>query len=79
MKRQKYRHIGNIKSSEWSFGKNWCRLVDSNHRPTHYECVALPTELNRLYIRLLFITKLFDNVNKMLASFHKIFIKTEAW
>ena len=25
----------------------WCRLVDSNYRPTHYECVALPTELNR--------------------------------
>ena len=25
----------------------WCRLGDSNARPTHYECVALPTELNR--------------------------------
>ena len=25
----------------------WCRLGDSNTRPTHYECVALPTELNR--------------------------------
>ena len=27
--------------------KDWCRLVDLNHRPTHYECVALPTELKR--------------------------------
>ncbi len=21
-----------------SYYKKWCRLVDSNHRPTHYEC-----------------------------------------
>ncbi len=27
----------------------WCRLGDSNARPTHYECVALPTELNRQF------------------------------
>jgi hypothetical protein len=26
----------------------WCRLGDSNTRPTHYECVALPAELRRL-------------------------------
>ena len=25
----------------------WCRREDSNFRPTHYECVALPTELLR--------------------------------
>ena len=25
----------------------WCRWTDSNRRPTHYECVALPTELHR--------------------------------
>ena len=25
----------------------WCRKVDSNHRPTDYESVALPTELFR--------------------------------
>ena len=25
----------------------WCRLKDLNLRPTHYECVALPAELNR--------------------------------
>ena len=25
----------------------WCRKEDSNLRPTHYECVALPTELFR--------------------------------
>ena len=25
----------------------WCRWRDSNPRPTHYECVALPTELHR--------------------------------
>ena len=27
--------------------KKWCRLGDLNTRPTHYECVALPTELKR--------------------------------
>lgn len=25
----------------------WSRLRESNPRPTHYECVALPTELRR--------------------------------
>ncbi len=25
-----------------------CRLQDLNQRPTRYECVALPAELNRL-------------------------------
>src|ERR1700722_5745806 len=25
----------------------WCRLRDSNTRPPHYECDALPTELRR--------------------------------
>ena len=25
----------------------WCRLGDSNTRPTHYECAALPAELRR--------------------------------
>ena len=27
--------------------RNWCRRRDSNPRPTHYECVALPPELLR--------------------------------
>ena len=35
----------------------WCRLGDSNTRPTDYKSVALPTELNRLknifYIKFL--------------------------
>src|SRR5688500_18223759 len=26
---------------------SWCRRRDSNPRPTHYECVALPAELLR--------------------------------
>ena len=30
--------------------KRWCRLEDLNSRPSHYECAALPTELNRLPI-----------------------------
>src|SRR5581483_1649777 len=30
------------------WGEDWCRLGDSNTRPTHYECVALPAELRRL-------------------------------
>src|SRR6476659_448119 len=29
------------------YRKGWCRLGDSNTRPTHYECVALPAELRR--------------------------------
>ena len=42
-------HYKNIKGLPFLANplKNWCRLVDSNYRPTHYECVALPTELNR--------------------------------
>ena len=31
----------------------WCRLGDSNTRPTDYKSVALPTELNRLEIILI--------------------------
>src|SRR5882672_167927 len=27
--------------------KEWCREEDSNLRPAHYECAALPTELSR--------------------------------
>src|SRR3546814_18731602 len=27
--------------------KGWCRLRDTNTRPSHYECDALPTELRR--------------------------------
>ena len=26
---------------------NWCRKEESNPRPSHYECAALPTELFR--------------------------------
>src|SRR4051794_10795931 len=26
----------------------WCRREESNSRPSHYECAALPTELRRL-------------------------------
>src|SRR5579872_6210279 len=33
-------------AAEWTLGK-WCRLRDSNTRPPHYECDALPTELRR--------------------------------
>ena len=32
----------------WLGQRPWSRLGDSNSRPTHYECVALPTELRRL-------------------------------
>lgn len=30
-----------------SLDREWCRLRDSNPRPPHYECDALPTELKR--------------------------------
>jgi hypothetical protein len=30
-----------------SYALSWCRGRDSNPRPTHYECVALPAELPR--------------------------------
>ena len=29
------------------FDRKWCRLQDSNLRPPHYECDALPAELKR--------------------------------
>ena len=28
-------------------GERWCRREESNSRPSHYECAALPTELRR--------------------------------
>ena len=28
--------------------EGWCRWPESNWRPSHYECAALPTELQRL-------------------------------
>lgn len=31
----------------WSGGLRWCREEESNLRPPHYECGALPTELSR--------------------------------
>ena len=38
-----------------------CRLRGSNLRPTRYECVALPTELNRL---IEFVVKYSENLPK---------------
>ena len=32
-----------------SLDREWCRLQDSNLRPPHYECDALPAELKRLW------------------------------
>src|SRR5260370_22320472 len=32
--------------------RKWCRKRDSNPRPPHYECGALPTELLRREIRV---------------------------
>src|SRR6056297_1643140 len=34
----------------WSSRFIWCRWTDSNRRPTHYECVALPPELHRHWV-----------------------------
>ena len=39
---RKGKRAGNLPLSAF-----WCRSGDSNSRPTHYECVALPTELLR--------------------------------
>ena len=36
-----------IQSVPYGFSFLWCRLRDSNPRPTRYECVALPTVLSR--------------------------------
>ncbi len=33
------------------FAFYWCRREESNPRPSHYECAALPTELHRLRAR----------------------------
>ena len=39
---------GNEKGSHlWKPYSYWCRLTDSNCRPTAYKAVALPTELKR--------------------------------
>ena len=35
-----------VRNGRFSWG-GWCRLRDSNTRPPHYECDALPTELRR--------------------------------
>ena len=40
-------NAGAPRINELGLGK-WCRLRDSNTRPPHYECDALPTELRRL-------------------------------
>ena len=40
--------------------RKWCRLRDSNSRPTAYKAVALPTELNRRAHFFLSATKMPD-------------------
>ena len=51
-------HSGHPRLLHWKVAKNFCPLVkrgqkgwswrpDLNRRPTHYECVALPTELHQ--------------------------------
>ena len=42
--------MSEVRSVTYAFGMEmilWCRRRDSNPRPTHYECVALPPELLR--------------------------------
>jgi hypothetical protein len=39
--------INNETDATLSARSKWCRKEDSNLRPTHYECVALPAELFR--------------------------------
>ena len=34
-------------SHRWKPFTFWCRWPESNWRPSHYECAALPTELHR--------------------------------
>lgn len=38
-----------IEDNRFSFGwlRGWCRMSESNWRPSHYKCAALPTELIR--------------------------------
>ena len=48
--------------------KCWCRLGDSNTRPTHYECVALPAELRRLSESGRKIRKARPNCNKQILA-----------
>ena len=40
-----------LASRKIEFGGAWRRLGDSNTRPTHYECAALPAELRRPGLR----------------------------
>ena len=41
-------------------GEKWCRRRDSNPRPSHYECDALPSELLRRRGEILGMSKVFD-------------------
>ncbi len=46
----------------------WCRLPESNWRPTDYKSVALPTELSRrqvLRILLIYFSVAIANLKKM--------------
>ena len=54
--------------SGFGFGtsRKWCRQGDSNTRPTHYECVALPAELCRHFRRAASIFKTPNSHNILL-------------
>jgi hypothetical protein len=50
--RRRGRRLGGAESKKATlcgvaFLKEWCRQEESNPRPSHYECAALPTELCR--------------------------------
>ena len=48
----------------------WCRLGDSNTRPTDYKSVALPTELNRLKsIKSIITIKLIQHIKVNILNF----------
>ena len=50
-------------------GSIWCRVEESNLRPSHYECAALPTELTRLsYI----------NANRRISGRPRLYAPTRA-
>ena len=47
------KHLGQPRRISLSACIDWCRQEESNPRPSHYECAALPTELCRLRARII--------------------------
>ena len=65
-----------IEDNRFSFGwlREWCRMSESNWRPSHYKCAALPTELIRhLLINCIYNRYYFTNFKGVFFTSCEIF------